>query len=121
VAETHAGPAPERHTKGDQALGEPQRAPGPGSGHRGQPFGEDAALAVAIAAEPLADTQLEAYAILRPGQISQGAFVVAVDTPRRESAERTGHAGLHRAHAQGDLCRGVIDGTRLEAQRGGIG
>ena len=44
-----------------------------------------------------------------------------MDTPRWGSAQRTGGAGLHRLHAQGDLCRGVIDLTRLEAQRGRIG
>ena len=38
----------------------------------------------AIAAEPLADAQLEAHAIVRPRQIGQGACVAAVDTPRWE-------------------------------------
>ena len=44
-----------------------------------------------------------------------------MDAPSRGGAQRTRRAGLGRVHAQGDLCRGVIDGTRLEAQRGGIG
>jgi hypothetical protein len=35
-------------------------------------------------------------------------------------AQRTGHAGLQRAHAQGNLCRGVINSTCLEAQPRGI-
>ena len=120
VAEAHPGRAPQRHAEGDQALGEPQRAPGPGGGHGGQPFGEDAASAVAIAAKPLADAQLEAHAIRRPGQVGQGALVVTVDAPRWGGAQRTGRGGLRRAHAQGDLRRGVIDLTRLEAQRGRI-
>ena len=111
---------PERHAEGHKALGEPQRAPRPGGRDGGQPFGEDMAAAVAIAAKPLADAQLEAHAILRPGQISQGALIVTMDTLRRGGAQRTGHAGLHRAHAQGDLGRGVIDLARLEAQQRGI-
>jgi hypothetical protein len=109
--------------------GPPRRAPPPPSaeraaaydGPRRPPFGKDAATAVAIAAPPLAHAQLEAHAVRRPGQISQRALVVTMETPRRDSAERTGHAGLRRAHAQGDLRRGVIDMTRLEAQRGGTG
>jgi hypothetical protein len=43
-----------------------------------------------------------------------------METTGRGSAQRTGRAGLGRAHAQSDLCRGVIDGTGLEAQRDGI-
>jgi len=35
-------------------------------------------------------------------------------------AQRTGCVGLRRLHAQGDLRRGIVDVTRLEAQRGGI-
>ena len=53
-AEAHTGRTTQRHTEGHKALGQPQRAPGPGGGDRGQPFGEDAASAVAIAAKPLA-------------------------------------------------------------------
>ena len=121
MAETHPGLAPEGDAEGDQALGQPQRAPRPGGGHGGQPFGEDAAGAGAMAAKPLPDPQLEAHAVLRPGQIGQGALVVAVDALRRGGAERTRHRGLGRPHGEGDLCRGVIDGTRLEAQRGRIG
>ena len=43
LAQTHPGLAPQGDAEGDEALGEPQRAPRPGGGHRGQPFGEDAA------------------------------------------------------------------------------
>jgi len=39
----------------------------------------------------------------------------------RGGAQRTGHAGLHRAHTQGDLGRAVIDLARLEAQHSRIG
>jgi hypothetical protein len=73
-----------------------------------------------IAAKPLADAHMEAHAILRPGKIGQGALVVAVNTPRRGGAERTGHAGRHRAHVQRDLGCGVIDLTRLGVQPRGI-
>ena len=38
----------------------------PGGGHRRQPFGEDAAVAAAIAAKPLADAELKAHAVMRP-------------------------------------------------------
>ena len=119
-AEVHPSRPAERHAEGHKALGKPQRAPRPGGRDGGQPFGEDMAAAMAIAAKPLADAQLEAHAILRPGQIRQGALIVTMDTLRRSSAQRTGHAGLHRAHAQGDLGRGIIDLARLEAQQRGI-
>ena len=99
--------APQGHAEGAQALGQPQGAPSPGSGHRGQAFGEDTATAGAIAAKPLADAELEAHAIMRPGQVGQGALIVTVDAPRWGGAQRTGRRGLRRAHAQGDLCRGV--------------
>ena len=110
----------ERHAEGDQALSEPQRAPRPGGRDGGQPFGEDTAAAVAITAKPLADTQLEAHPILRPGQVRQGAPVVTMDAPGWGGAQRTGCAGLRRLHAQGDLRRGVVDVTCLKAQERGI-
>jgi hypothetical protein len=44
-----------------------------------------------------------------------------MDAPRWGGAQRTGGAGLRRLHAQGDLCRGVIDLARLKAQHGRIG
>ena len=76
---------------------------------------------MAIGAKPLADAQLQPHTVLRPGQVGEGACVVTMDAPRWSGAERTGCAGLDRLHAQGDLRRGVIDLTRLEAQRGRIG
>ena len=96
-------------------LGEPQRAPRPRGADRRQPFGKEAAAAVAIAAKPLADAQLEAHAVLRPGQISQRTLIGTVDTLRWHGAQRTGYRGLGRVDPQGDLCRGVIDLTCLEA------
>jgi len=45
-------------TEGDQALGQPQGAPGPGGGHGRQAFGEDAAEAAAIGAEKLPYAEL---------------------------------------------------------------
>ena len=116
----HPSCPPERHAEGDQALGQPQGAPGPGSGDGGQAFGEDTAMAGAIAAKPLADTQLEAHPILRPGQVRQGAPIVTMDASRWSGAQRTGGAGLRRLHAQGDLRRGIVDVTRLKAQARGI-
>jgi hypothetical protein len=41
VAKLPPGCAPQGHAEGHEALGQPQRAPGPGSGDGGQPFGED--------------------------------------------------------------------------------
>ena len=98
----------------------PQGAARPGGRHRRQALGEDAARTGAIAAKPFADAQLEVHPVLRPGQVCQGAPIVTMDAPRWGGTQRTGRAGLGRAHAQNDLCRGVIDGTGLEAQRGGI-
>ena len=121
MAELHPGLPPKGHAQGDQALSEPQRAARPGGCHGGQAFGEDAAAAAAIAAKPFADAQLETHPILRPGQVRQGAPIVTMDAPRRGGAQRTGGAGLRRAHAQRDLRRGVIDLVGLEAQHGRIG
>ncbi len=120
MAEVHASRATESDAEGDQALGEPQRAPRPRGGHGGQAFGEDATAAGAMAAKPFAHTELEAHTIIRPGQISEGARVITMDAPRWGGAQRTGRAGLRRLHTQGDLRCGVVDVTRLEAQRGGI-
>ena len=121
LAQADARLAPQGEGHGDQALGKPQRAPCPRGSHGGERFGKDAAAAGAIAAEPLADAELEAHAVLCPWQIGQGPCVPTVDTPRRESAQRTGHAGLRRAHQQRDLRRRGVDVTSGKAQRGGIG
>jgi len=115
VAQTHTGLAPQRHAEGDEALGQPQRAARPGGGDGRQAFREDAAAAAAIAAKPFADPQLEAHPILRPGQVRQGAPIVTMDAPRWSGAERTGRADLGRLHAQGDLRRGGVNVTRVEA------
>jgi len=89
------------------------------SRHGRQAFGADAAAA--IAAKPFAHVELEAHPILGPGQIGEGALIVTMDAPRWRGAERTGRAGLGRLHGEGDLCRGVIDMPRLEAQQRSIG
>ena len=99
VADVHPSRPAERHAEGDQALGEPQGAPGPGGRDGGQPFGEDATVTRAIAAKPLADAELEAHPILRPGQVRQGASIVTMDAPCWGGAQRTGCAGLRRLHA----------------------
>ena len=56
-----------------------------------------------------------------PRQISQRPCVPAMDTSRWESTQRTGHAGLRRAHQQGDLCCRRIDVTGGKVERGRIG
>ena len=99
-------------------LGHP--SPGPGSRHGRQPFGADAATAAGIAAQPCADPQLEVHTGLRPQQISQRALIVTVDMMRRGGAQRTRCRSLGRAHAQGELCRGVINRPRLKAQERGL-
>ena len=81
VAEVHPSRPAERHAEGHEALSEPQRAPRPGGGHRGQPFGEDTPPTAGILTKPLADTQLEAHPIVRPGKVRQGAPVVTMDAP----------------------------------------
>jgi hypothetical protein len=121
VAEAYPGPAAQRDAESEEALSQPEGAPGPGRSDSGQPFGEDAAVTGAIAAKPLADTELEAHPILRPGQVRQGARVITMDAPCWGGAQRTGRAGLRRLHAQGDLRRGVVHLAGLEAQHGRIG
>ncbi len=121
MAEVHPSRPTQRHAEGHEALSEPQRAPCPGGGNGGQSFGEDAAVTGAIAAKPLAHAQLQAHAIRRPGQIGQDAAITTMDAVRRGGTARAGHAGLRRPYAQGNLCCGVIDVTRLKAQQRGIG
>ncbi len=121
VAEAYPGFPPQRDAERHQALGQAQGTARPGGRNGGQAFGEDAARAGAVAAAPFAHAQLKAHTILRPGQIGQRALVVTMDAPGRGGAQRTGCAGLGRAHAQGDLGRGSIDLARLQVQRGRIG
>ena len=83
------------------------------------PLAAREAVIGAIAAKPLVHAQLEVQAIRRPGQISQRAFVVTMDT-LRYGTQRTRRRGLSRVHAQGKRRRGGIDLARLEAQRGGL-
>jgi hypothetical protein len=49
MAQPHTGPPPERQAEGDPALDEPPRLPGPGRGHRREPFREEAAHAARFA------------------------------------------------------------------------
>ena len=53
LAQTHTGLAPEGQAERDEALSQPQRAPGPGGRHGRQAFGEDAARAAPVDAEEL--------------------------------------------------------------------
>jgi hypothetical protein len=99
VAQLHPGCAPQSYAEGAQAVGQPQGAPGPGSGHGGQAFSEDPTRTSAIVSKPLADAQLEGHPILRPGQVCQGAPRITMDAPRWRGAPRTGRAGLRRLHA----------------------
>jgi hypothetical protein len=121
IAAAHTGRTTPRHPKGHKALGQPQRAPGPGGGDRGQPVREEATSAVAMAAKPRAHPSLEAHTIRRPGEGGEGAFGVAVHAPGREGTERPGRGELRRAHTQGELRRGGIERTRREAPRGRLG
>jgi hypothetical protein len=117
VAQANPRCPAQRHAEGTEALGEPQRAPGPGGRHGGQAFGEDAAVTGAVTAKPPADAQLEAHAVVGPRQVGQRAVVAAVDTSGYGRAEWTGHAGLRRSHPQSDLRRGSIDMPSVDGQR----
>jgi hypothetical protein len=97
-------------------LSQPEGAPGPGRGDSGQPFGKDAARAVAIAAELLAHAELQTYTIMRPGQVGEGTSVVTMDAPRWRGTERTRCRGLERAHGEGELGGGLIDTPGVEVQ-----
>jgi len=121
LAEARPGFPPQCDAERYQALGQAQGTARPGDRNGGQAFGEDAARAGAVAAEPFAHAQLKAHTVLRPGQVRQGPFVVTMDAPGRGGAQRTGCAGLGCAHTQGDLGRGSIDLARLQVQRGRIG
>ncbi len=121
LTEAHTGRASSGHAEVYEALGEPQRAPGPGGCHRGQPFSKDAATALTVAAKPRADVQLETHVVRRPGEIGQRPFRGTVDAMRRCRTERTWCGGRCRAHRDDDLRRGVVDVTGGEAQGGGIG
>jgi len=120
VTEAPPGLPAQRHTEGDEALGQPQGAARPGGRHRGQALGEDAARTGTMAAQPCADPQLKGDSRLRPGQVCQGAPIVTMDAPRGSGAERTGRADLGRRHAQGDLRGRLIDLAGLHVQQGRI-
>ena len=100
VAEAYPRCPAQRHAERHQALGQPQRTARPGGRHGRQAFREDAAAAAAIAAKPLADTQVKADAIRCPGQVRQGALVVTMDAPGRGGAQRTRRAALGRLHGE---------------------
>jgi hypothetical protein len=101
VAQQHAGPPPERPTKGDQALDEPPRPPGPRCGHRREPFRDDAAPPGKGCTKPLADTSLQAHTLRGPRQIGQRAGVAALEARGRHSADRTRHNGRGGGHRDG--------------------
>src|SRR5688572_21153928 len=102
-ASTQAGtrrPA-QRETDGDQPRGQSLRPPGPRRRHSREPFREDTAGALRIAAEKLADVELPSDAGGTPGLVSQEARIPAVDTMGEYGADWTGHAPLCRGHVQG--------------------
>ena len=82
------------------------------------PLAAREAVIGAITAKPLVHAQLEVHARRAPGQMSQRAFVVTMDTLRC-GTQRTQRRGRI-AYAQGERRRGGIDLARLEAQRGGL-
>jgi hypothetical protein len=121
VAEGHPGRAPQGHTERAQALGQPAGASGPGSGHCGQAFGAEAAPTLGLLTEPLPPPERQAHGGMCPGQVGERACVTAGDAYGRGGAERTGHAGLRGAPAQGELPGAGIDVARLKAQGGSSG
>jgi len=90
------------------------QSPGSARTRGAPPAPANAAAAGAIAAKPLAHTQLEAHPILPPGQVRQGAPIVTMDASGWGGAQRTGGVGLRRLHTQGDLRRGDCRSRRVE-------
>ncbi len=115
VAQQHAGPPPERQTKGDQALDKPPRPPGPRRGHRREPFREEAAPTGKVCTKPLADTSLQAHTIGCPRQIGERAAVAAMDARGRHSADRTRHNSLGGGHRDGEQRRGGVETPCVKA------
>jgi hypothetical protein len=119
VAEVHPGLPTQGHAEGgDQALGQPQRAPGPGGDELRQPFGEDAARTAAIGAEKLPHAELEYDTDGGPWEIGESAPVVTVDAPGGKPADRTVYQGLRRGDAHSQLGCGLVEMPRLKMQRG---
>jgi len=114
VAEAHPSLAAQGEAEGHEVLDAPG-PPGPGRRHGGQPFGTEAARAVAIAAAPLVHAELQTHLIGRPGQVGAGAFVRTGEPPRRGGTQRTRGQRRHRAHAPGERCGGGVDMTRVKA------
>jgi hypothetical protein len=116
VAQQPAGPPPERQTKGDQALDEPPRPPGPRRGPRREPFREDAAPTGKVCTTPCADTSLPAPTRRCPRQIGQRAAVAAMDARGRHSADRTRPNGLGGGHRDGSQRRGGVETPCVKAE-----
>jgi hypothetical protein len=115
VAQQHAGPPPERQPKGDQALDQPPRPPGPRRGHRREPFRAEAAPTGKVGTKPLADTSRQAHTIRCPRQIGQCTAAAAMEARGRHSADRTRHKGLGGGHGGGEQRRGGVETPGVKA------
>jgi len=102
----------------DEALSQPQRAPGPGGRHGRQAFGEDAARAAPVGAEELPNLELSHDAEVCPREIREGAFIVTVDAARGKAAHGTVPQSLSRGDAQGELGCQLVQMPRLQVSGG---
>ena len=118
MAEGHAGRASQGHAECDQALSQPQGAPGPGGGHGGQACGADAAQAAAMRAEKLPHAERSYHADVGPRKISTGAPVVTVEAPGGKPADGTVPQELGRGDTHRQLGGGLVQRPGLQGQRG---
>jgi len=67
--------------------------------------------------EKLAYLQLHVHPVGAPGQIGEGAGILAVDPRGPDVAEGAGNTGLGRGHVEGDRGGRLIDVPRLQGER----
>jgi hypothetical protein len=121
LAQACARHSTEGQTDGDHPRGQSLCPPSPWRHHPRQPFREDTAGALEIAAEKLADTALPADVGGTPGEISQPALVVAVKPIGPHGADWTGHVTLRGGHMQRNQGRRVVKLPGVEEKRDSIG
>jgi hypothetical protein len=121
LAQACARRSTEGQTDGDHPPGQALCPPRPVRHHPGKPFREDAAGALGIAAEKLADAELPPDANGATGEISQPALIMTVEPRGRPGTDRTGHVPLGGGHMERDQGRRPVKPPGVELERDALG
>jgi hypothetical protein len=121
LAQPHPSRPPEREANGEEACRQPQGPPRPGDHKAGQSLGEDAAWALPIGAEQLADAKLPRHPVATPREIGQRPGIMTVDMPGRDITARASGLCLCGRDQQGDLGVHFVDVPGVQLERCGLG